>query len=188
MLAESLKKYTSEVHSELEQRLLAHIHAVQTAQHYGWLLTLMYGYYAALEKDLERFSEVLPDYRDRRKSDYILQDLNTLQYSTEGLPVCRDIPTISSLPAALGAMYVLEGSTLGGKVISKLLKKRLPSLEGSTNFFEGYGEKTGDMWQKFRAHLVATVQEQNFNETQRAAHETFSKFKNWIEKNEPAKL
>jgi heme oxygenase (biliverdin-IX-beta and delta-forming) len=188
MLAENLKDYTRSVHSELEQRLLSHIQAVRNVQHYGSLLALMYGYYAALERQLEKFASSLPDYDHRRKADSILEDLKTLNFSTESLCVCEDLPAIRSVASALGAMYVLEGSTLGGKIISKLLRKQVPAVSESIRFFEGYRERTGEMWQRFKTHLSDSVERPHFAETQEAAHETFLKFKNWIDKHEPAKL
>ena len=62
MLAERLKQHTSVVHTDLEKKLFAHIQAVQNLQRYGSLLALMYGYYAALEKQLSEFGDSLPDY------------------------------------------------------------------------------------------------------------------------------
>lgn len=188
MLAEKLKEHTSAVHLQLEQRLLAHIQSVDSPQQYASLLAMMYGYYAAIEKKLDEFHHVLPEYHIRRKSQSILNDLEGFNFPKATLSLCDDIPSIHSVPAALGVMYVLEGSTLGGKIISRMLKKRLPSLEGSTNFFDGYREETGVMWQRFREHLAHAVEESKQTETQKAAHETFLKFNNWIAKHEPAKL
>lgn len=181
MLADELKEQTRLVHADLEKKLLAHIQDVKDADRYTRLLVLMYGYYAALEQKLDQFSENLPDYAARRKSQAILDDLKQLAYPTRQIPVCSDLPSIHSLPSALGAMYVLEGSTLGGKIISKMLLKQVPALEGSIRFFQGYNEESMTMWQKFKEHLHNTVDESQQDETHFAAKETFVKFKKWLE-------
>ncbi|HEY0742734.1 MAG TPA: biliverdin-producing heme oxygenase [Chryseosolibacter sp.] len=181
MLADELKEQTRLVHADLEKKLLTHIQGVKDTGRYTRLLVLMYGYYAALEQQLDRFRQDLPDYNIRRKSQAILDDLDVLAYPTKQIPVCLDVPSIHSLPSALGAMYVLEGSTLGGKIISKMLLKQVPTLEGSTRFFQGYKEESMTMWQKFKEHLHSTVDESQQHETHFAAKETFVKFKKWLE-------
>ena len=181
MLADELKEHTRDVHAALEKKLLTHIQVVDNAEQYRSLLTLMYGYYAAVERQLESFKDSLPDYDRRRKSQAILGDLQQLGYATDALPVCHDVPIIDSVPSALGAMYVLEGSTLGGKVISRMLLRQVPALDGSINFFQGYCDETMDMWQKFKDHLHFSVNEPNYHKANMAAKETFVKFKNWLE-------
>jgi heme oxygenase (biliverdin-IX-beta and delta-forming) len=85
-------------------------------------------------------------------------------------------------------MYVLEGSTLGGKIISRMLLKQVPSLDGATTFFQGYQDDTMSMWQKFKTHLHASVDQSDAAETHRAATETFVKFKKWLEYHDADKL
>lgn len=46
---------------------------------------------------------------------------------------------------ALGALYVVEGSTLGGRVIQRTLTSRGIS-DIRLNFLDPYGEDTGQMW------------------------------------------
>jgi heme oxygenase (biliverdin-IX-beta and delta-forming) len=56
----------------------------------------------------------------------------------------------------LGCVYVLEGSTLGGRVISGQVQARLGA--GVTRLFlDGYGQRTGESWQTFRAALAAAT-------------------------------
>jgi heme oxygenase (biliverdin-IX-beta and delta-forming) len=184
MLADELKEVTRDVHAALEKKLLTHIQVVADANRYQALLILMYGFYAAVEYQLERFKHGIPDYDLRRKSHAILQDLRQLGFSTDTLPICNDAPSINSLPSALGAMYVLEGSTLGGRIITKMLLKQVPSLEGSTTFFQGYDDQTMEMWQKFKTYLQGLVTREEYEKAHHAANETFVKFKQWIEYND----
>jgi heme oxygenase len=57
---------------------------------------------------------------------------------------------------ALGALYVLEGSSLGGRVILKELKRRDVSLAG-LGFLDPYGADTSRRWQSFLAILEREI-------------------------------
>ena len=184
MLANELKERTSQVHTNLERKLLSHIQLVRDERQYIQLLSLMYGYYAALETRLDALKHAIPDYDRRRKAQSIAHDLSTLGHQAESLKLAKDLPEIKSIPQAMGCMYVLEGSTLGGKIISKMLLKQVPSLEDCMRFFQGYHDETMDMWQKFKQHLHQTVAEESHEEAQEAATETFVKFKNWIDQHD----
>jgi heme oxygenase len=93
------------------------------------------------------------DYGMRRKTDWIetdLRDLGHTDSSLESLPAFIGAPPLRDPLAALGVMYVLEGSSLGRQMMLRKLAERLnigPSWAG--HFFEGYGKNTGAMWQSF---------------------------------------
>lgn len=105
--------------------------------------------------------------------------------AVEQTPVCKDLPRIENVACALGAMYVLEGSTLGGRFISKMIAEKLdlPDTEG-IRFFTGYGSHTSEKWDLFKDLLNNyTASNMVENEVIEAANQTFTKFKNWIELN-----
>ena len=55
----------------------------------------------------------------------------------------------------LGAMYVVEGSTLGGQYIARHVEEVLHLQPGNGNaYFRGYGEDTGARWREFKATLA----------------------------------
>jgi heme oxygenase len=57
--------------------------------------------------------------------------------------------------AFLGAMYVIEGSTLGGQYIAKHVEQTLGLEPGCGNaYFRSYGDRTGAMWNSFKAVLA----------------------------------
>ena len=71
-----------------------------------------------------------------------------------------------SEPALWAALYVLEGSTLGGQVLSKRLSSRFgdvaPVIDADPSafptrpgfeFYQGYGAQTGLFWRAFIAKL-----------------------------------
>ena len=71
-------------------------------------------------------------------------------------PVARmsELPSIRSHQHALGALYVIEGSTLGGKIISKMISHQIPSTDGhGLTFFNSYGDDTITMWERFKVIL-----------------------------------
>jgi heme oxygenase len=62
----------------------------------------------------------------------------------------------------LGTMYVIEGSTLGGRYIARRVEHalRLKAGEGCA-YFRGYGDRTEEMWQAFRAVLAGVPEDQS---------------------------
>ncbi len=82
-----------------------------------------------------------------------------------GLPLptpAWDGPSITSDGALIGCLYVLEGSTKGGRVIFRRMSRVLGiSDEGGGRFFNGYGRSTEAHWQefwKFAAHYCPNSQ------------------------------
>ncbi len=64
------------------------------------------------------------------------------------LPRCSRILSLPDLAQALGCLYVLEGATLGGQVLSR----RSAEPFGFTRahgcaFFHRYGDQVGPLWQ-----------------------------------------
>ena len=62
---------------------------------------------------------------------------------------------VPTLPSAWGALYVVEGSTLGGQHIlrtletSDMARRSALKVEGGLSYFHGYGRATGEMWRQF---------------------------------------
>lgn len=126
-------------------------------------------------------TDILPDLPQRRKSSRILSDLRTLEAQTESLPLCRELPPIPNFLQALGALYVLEGATLGGVIIARMLQSGTGLEDASFSFFKGYGEANTTLWQQFRDRLnELAVTDEEKAEVITAAKETFRTFKNWI--------
>jgi heme oxygenase len=94
------------------------------------------------------------DFDRRRKTRLIDRDLIALGLSADDvaiIPLCPDLPPVDTLPRALGALYVMEGATLGGQVIRKRLARTL-GLDATDGvaFFSSYGDRVGSMWREFR--------------------------------------
>jgi len=91
--------------------------------------------------------------------------------------------TIDSISRAIGVLYVIEGSTLGGQIIASMLKKQIPSLNNNElSYFLSYGEKTMSMWSSFKNNydiILSTIDE---NSVVEGAKETFEKLEMWLTK------
>jgi heme oxygenase len=187
MILENIKIQTLENHKLLEksQLMLPIMNGTLVLKNYLRILNIFYGYFSPLERTIEKFKDMetyLPDFHTRRKSDLLLADLNLLT-QLPNISVCKDLPQISSLSQAFGCLYVMEGSTLGGRVISGIVNDRL-NINASTgaSFFNGYGADTGNKWKKFQEALSAYSNDnQKEEEIIAAANDTFIKFKDWIE-------
>ena len=62
--------------------------------------------------------------------------------------------------AFLGALYVLEGSTLGGRFIARHVESVLGLAPGAgDSYFQGHGEATGSLWREVTAEIAAVPEE-----------------------------
>ena len=154
MLSETLKQFTLPAHQELEKKMIVEMRGMRSLDDYARLLQLFYSYFGGLERLVDSLvdEKVLPDYPARRKTAAIAADLHILNAT---IPAISDhLPEITNPAEALGALYVMEGSTLGGQHIKKIVAKQL-DIEGdcATSFFGGYGENTASMWESFKQAL-----------------------------------
>jgi heme oxygenase len=186
MLADQLKTDTLENHQQLEKMLVVRMKAIRSAADYANLLQLFYSYFGGLEEKIDQYigNAELPDYNFRRKSESLANDVKALGAVPGTKASGDDLPEIGNRLQAFAAMYVIEGSTLGGKYISKMMAQQLSIKdEQGLTFFSGYGDNTETMWESFKK----TLNEQEESEDDAAivistANETFAKFKKWIEK------
>lgn len=111
-------------------------------------LALHEGAEARLAPWLARQAELEPETRMRAR--LIRADLKLLGGGDESPG--PQAPEIGSLGRALGWLYVLEGSTLGGRTIHRALETRGLDARGLT-FLNPYGEAAGERWRAFVAVL-----------------------------------
>lgn len=187
MIMQRLRAETKETHQDLEKLLVPRIKSANSSEKYLQLLGLFYGYFKPVEQQIAQYidSSFLPDYNERRKSHSIINDIQSMDAAGNLPGLCSDLPSITNQYEALGALYVLEGSTLGGQVISKMLKNNLGfDGDGGLTFFSGYGNDTEKRWAIFtdimNKHVVGPTTQ---NETVSGANETFIKFRRWVEGN-----
>ncbi len=89
------------------------------------------------------------DYQGRLKLPSLREDLKALGVSARELPRSGPpAPVTGDTAEALGFAYVLEGATLGGRVIMKRLAAAGSPTAG-TSFFDVYGNAAGARWKRF---------------------------------------
>jgi heme oxygenase len=127
------------------------------------VLVRMHGFWRSAEAGLDAWAQAhradaeRVQWSRRRRSPLFAADLTALGAAPAGEPALPDVPDTD---AALGRLYVLEGSSLGGVFIDRHLAT-LPQLAGDRrpSSFSPYGERTGAMWHAFRtvtrAHVAA---------------------------------
>lgn len=126
---------------------------------YQALLAMYTALYAAIEAQIESFiacDDVPFVYFNRRKTQWLQDDmahfglnLHEPPWQPPALPALRGL---NDLGALIGTLYVIEGATLGGEVISRHLHEHLELGPGSgARFFNGYGDAvvTRNNWQMF---------------------------------------
>jgi heme oxygenase len=183
MLHQQLREATGPAHAMLEKKLIRNIVSITSIDDYVELLKLMYGYYLPVEIKLENYySQLTPDIVNRRKSSSILHDISIFAPDENDIMLYEDTPSIDSYASALGALYVLEGSTLGGQIILKMLLKQLNLTDKKGfSFFYGYGENTQLMWEKFTDVLKGDFSNAEKIELIKSANGTFNAFIDWID-------
>ena len=126
-------------------------------QGYAWSLRAMHRFFLAWEAPLFDALACVDDrltLAERGKVSLLSADLAALRLSPLAAPCPIPADVVASAATALGAMYVLEGSTLGGRVIERHCAGPLgvsPAHGGA--FYHGYGARTGALWQAFGAVL-----------------------------------
>lgn len=184
MITKILKAETQQQHKELE-RIVNVLDESTDLDSYKNLLLKFYRIYSALESQIP-IEELLKqdfDYRHRQKLPLLEADLRSLDISAAAsrLAPYRKVPDISEVSRAFGAAYVIEGSTLGGQIISRHIREHLGvTPDAGAAFFSSYGSAVGPMWKEFcdAANAFAEKHSETGDEIVTAAKETFAAFAN----------
>ena len=176
MISITIKKATKKAHLDLEKKVIRKLKAISNEQDYADFLSYFYAYFSHLEKAMGPFIDesLIPHYNDRRNSSYLKRDLETIGYGDSSLPDTA-VPEIHNHLEALGALYVMEGSIMGGQIIVKILEKQ--GITRGVSFFSGYGSDNSKRWKAFTDAMDENVtSEAQKNTVLRVAEETFSCF------------
>ena len=177
-----LRSETRPYHEALEQHDFnqALTAGTPTAAGTAHFLAKMYGflvpYETALQQRAAAFSPAW-EIADRLRAHLILEDFEQNGIAP-GLPLCPAVPPLHTRQQLLGAMYVVEGSTLGGQVITRQLAQAGIPLRA---YFTGYGARTGPRWKAFCQLLTeAAPTDQDQDEVVASAALTFQRLDQWI--------
>ena len=114
---------------------------------------------------------------ERKRLAFLQSDLEALNVKIPDLTTLENPFEIESKYDALGLMYVLEGSTLGGRVILKALARNPDFADVKAfRFYEGHGEDTGHFWKKYQEILINEANDESAEDRiVNAANKTFEK-------------
>lgn len=142
----ALREATTEAHNQLEADidLFGRVSAPDSRLD---LVARFHRLHASVEPAVEGWLADLPDldFESRKRSGEVGRDLTEL--GGRSLPISA-LPPIGSVGEALGWWYVLEGSSLGGRVIHRTLLGQGKDLRG-LGFLLPYGSATGEWWRRF---------------------------------------
>ncbi len=185
-LLDALRQETRPLHRQLEanSRMRELISSDLTLEAYGEILLRYHALIATIECCLGAYHDAWDHYaydpNSRVKLPRIEQDLRTL--NLEPRPPVNVLGTerllTDSFPAMVGTLYVTEGSSLGGQVISRHLKQHLGlSPDNGAAYFNGYGPDTREHWRAFQNFLKAFASEYSEHEVVvHAANHAFKTF------------
>ena len=196
-LLSRLKAETAQCHSRLENALDL-MRAEWPRDEYISLLEAFYGYITPWE---EAASAAMPDhfkafFDERRKSSMLAADIVVMTRDRgriRTLPLAGedDLPDMHGLGRVFGSMYVMEGSTLGGRFIAPHVATLFGLQKGEGNaYFEAYGPRTGSMWNAFRETAASAVPAtgDEYDAAVSAAVQTFDGLHAWLSEARSARV
>lgn len=148
---------------------------------YVALLAAFHGFIAPWEAALARAlpSTLHEAFEARRKSAWLEADLHVLGASLGTRRAAVPVP--DSLPGQIGAWYVVEGSTLGGRIIAPALAAHFGFAPRQGNaYFDAYGADTGSRWRSFRMLAEAEVGPSDIEACVAGARLTFEALDAWF--------
>lgn len=164
---ERLRGATRLAHERLEDRLDI-LTRMQSLHGRRVLAARFHSLHAGMEAVLEPWLTPIEglDFAARRRTRSLADDLAALGVEP---PPPRTAPAPGDAAEALGLMYVLEGSSLGGKVIRKQAERAGLDMKG-LSFLDPYGPRTGETWREFLSVLERECPPQETARGEAAAH------------------
>ena len=186
-----LREATAQIHERLHGHagLGAAASGAMVRGDYRLLLARLWGFHRAFEVVLDEAARSLAldiVMADRARAPMLEADLTVLGLDARQiaqLPRCDHIFRPADAAAFMGALYVVEGSTLGGVQIARALSGLFDGPEGEgRTFFLGYGERHSLMWRGFLARLDAFAGDEAREAAAiEGAVRTFTDFEIWMD-------
>ena len=185
MMMEQLKSATASAHAHTEATLPS-LEVLATPRGYRWYVLALHRFHVVWEPavwsiigdDVPGLEPVL-----RQKLPSLARDLASLGLAAPEMQLRPPpAPRFDSVSAALGALYVLEGASLGGRVIARRVASVLgvSSIDGGA-YFHGYGDDTGAMWRRFGLIVNAWVSERGGSDAViQGALDCFGVLETWL--------
>ena len=178
-----LRSRTQDAHSALEAQL-GLLEQPASIDHYAHLLLRLLGFHLVWENDLQEFPTLARELQTRSRIRHLRDDLRTFGLTDAEIscvPLCGDAHRVTLDEArALGAFYVLEGSRLGGQLITKHLSGAAWLPAEGLSYFNPYGSRTGVMWRSFKRWLELQAEHHAANDIVSGARGTFVVLQKWL--------
>jgi heme oxygenase len=189
-LMRALKDGTAHAHRLVESELELldpHLDRARVAR----VVEQLYGFWSGTEPAIDRWAGSNPaaaemvNWPRRRRTEIFAQDLRTLGRSPAYIAGLASAPPVFAavgLSQVFGWLYVAEGSTLGGAVIDRHLRRPaladIPMLQSFTPYREG----PGPMWQDYSAQVNewVIIDPRRAEAVTAAAVDTFTKLQAWV--------
>lgn len=162
MITERLKTETRPYHDAIEAVAFSNkiMDGSLTLEEYKLLIRNNYLLHFVLEQELNNNAEFTAieglEWDKRQKLALLKQDVEALGLNIAEIEKEATAFKLNNGAEALGAFYVLEGSTLGGAMIARHLAKNpnLTQVE-EYRFYGCYGDLVGPRWKAFQQALIA---------------------------------
>lgn len=182
-LLERLRLETATEHDRIEQTVDL-TGRLASRDGYRAMLERFYGFHAAWEAEVAPLIADRAFFDPRRKVGLLRRDLRALgldERVIDTLPRCAALMPLDDAASAFGAMYVVEGSTLGGAVISKHVGRTLGiGPDSGCAYFRSYGPDIARMWSAFRERLLALSSPERDDLIVASAQRTFGVLQGWL--------
>ena len=178
MLTNYLKENTSRYHTEAEIKFNSKkiFDQAFSINDYKNLLIAHYRLLASSENNLNNFlDQKLCEklrYTKGKKLLNLKKDLH--DFNDFIIPVESQIE-INSKEEAIGVLYVIQGSSLGGNVIAKQLKRNPIFCNVNFHYFREEGEHIGSNWKNFVEVLNFNFTENQYNDILKGAIKAYQK-------------
>jgi heme oxygenase len=182
-LREQLRRGSAAAHADLEASLDL-VRRVSDRQLFVRVLERFLGFHLAWEHAIRRDPAFADHHAARSRLPHLRRDLAVLgrtHAEQARLPVCADAAGLAAGHAeAVGSLYVMEGSTLGGQVIGRALQDAAWAPRGGLTYFQPYGPRTGEMWRSFLDWADASVPAGERDRAVAGAQRTFDVLRGWL--------
>jgi heme oxygenase (biliverdin-IX-beta and delta-forming) len=184
-LLSRLKDETAASHTRLENALDL-MRADWSRNEYVALLEAFYGYVAPWEAEVavRLHGAHAAFFESRCRAVLLARDIEWLTGDpARFVSIARtpELPPLEGIGQLFGSLYVMEGSTLGGRFIAPHVARVLELVPGEGNaYFEGYGARTGSMWNGFRETAASSVPADQFDAAVASATATFEGLHAWL--------
>lgn len=185
-----LRERTDDIHQLLHRHssFVALFEQTLDAREYLRLVQRLYGFYAPLDDVVEAITadDVLRDYAYVRRSNLLKRDLLDLglsHASIEALPLCPQFAHLITPKTLGGALYVVEGATMGGSVIERAVSKTLKTDGPEGRRYWSWCRAEGKQcWSKLITYFDSLdVTDDVLEDHLTGATETFRIFAEWLE-------